>query len=670
MKWTAKSKEKAPALHERWPATHQFATDTFGNLNWCACEKECFSLALFEQLPPDETIKKRAHHHLVSPQKVRRTRTELSFLLPVLYSYFILDTMARFSWLYELARKPVPVKKEPPNFFHDASEVIVEKFHGASKVIVEKVQDASHVASAKFEETRQYVEEIDFESMRDTIQGKIQNATDAATDFVVSLDPREMPEDMIMPLAMAALVALVLVALLYRKRQLRLRHHAQYGDNAFPPFAPCNSFETVSALTGSEQPWFFKQCAEMVGPVFRLHLPFTKAPMFVAIGDVETAKEILQDPETVKPATMYSSIATIAGGPNIVSSEGIHWKLSRKCLSPAFMKSHLDRMHRVCKDQTEIWIESRLEPAIKAGNDFDVGEECMHLTIAIICRAAFEYKIKDGEAKALMKDLAAVSQDYAVDEIQNPLRKLMGPSRESAAARDRIQAFGKKILSSHRKQSKIRRTSTVVSKSIIACIDKSTTYEDDTHRIADIVMLLLSGHDTTAYTLAWILLELARNPHELKYLRDALGGNDDGLAQQMLKDILREGMRLRPVSPGIGVRMIGKDFYLKDKAIVIPKGSHIMFPSMVLTRNGVEDPETFRPSRWTEHPDRTFLPFSTGKRNCVGQALALAEVTWVLSRLCAKYVFEVVDEGKVEFCATLKCVGARLKAHRYEKSGY
>lgn len=140
------------------------------------------------------------------------------------------------------------------------------------------------------------------------------------------------------------------------------------------------------------------------------------------------------------------------------------------------------------------------------------------------------------------------------------------------------------------------------------------------------------------------------------------------IAQQMLRDILREGMRLRPVSPGIGVRVIGKDFYLKDKAMVIPKGSHVMFPSMVMTRSGVENPEEFRPSRWADHPDRNFLAFSTGKRNCIGQSLALAEVTWVLSRLCAKYDFEVVEEGKAEFCMTLKCVGAKLTAKHLPRS--
>jgi cytochrome P450 len=584
--------------------------------------------------------------------------------------------MASISWLYDLARRPVPVKQDPQAFIHETSNAMLEKLAEILAFALLKIEEARVLAGDKCGEARMYIEEIDFEGMRENVQNNLvilysslQGKVRIAADFVTSLDPKDFPAEMIMPSIMCLLGILALVGLLYRKRQQRIKHREQYGENVFPPYAPCSALETVSALTGREQPWFFKQCAEMVGPVFRLRLPFTKAPMFVAIGDVETAKEILQDPETVKPETMYRSIAAIAGGPNIVTSEGIHWKLSRKCLSPAFMKAHLDRMHRVCKDQTEEWIENRLEQSIRADESFDVGEECMFLTIAIICRAAFEYRIRDVEAKALIADLEAVSLDFGIDDIQNPLRMFFSPGSKSEGARSRIQAFGKKILTTYRKGNKMRRQSTApVKESIISLINKSANYEDDSHRVADIVMLLISGHDTTAYTLAWILLELARNPLELRQLRLALSGNDDGMAQQMLKDILREGMRLRPVSPGIGVRMIGKDFYLKDKAIVIPKGSHIMFPSMILTRSDVIDAEEFRPSRWAEHPTRTFLPFSTGKRNCVGQALALAEITWVLSRLCAKYDFAVEDEGKAVFCATLKCVGARLKARHWDRS--
>lgn len=130
----------------------------------------------------------------------------------------------------------------------------------------------------------------------------------------------------------------------------------------------------------------------------------------------------------------------------------------------------------------------------------------------------------------------------------------------------------------------------------------------------------------------------------------------------MLKDVLREGMRLRPATPGIGIRTVGRDFYMQDKSIVIPKGSQVVMPSLILTRFDVEDAESFRPSRWRDHPAKSFLLFSTGRRNCVGQSLALAEITWVLSRLCAKFEFDVVKEGSIEYCGTMKCIGTRLKA--------
>jgi cytochrome P450 len=245
---------------------------------------------------------------------------------------------------------------------------------------------------------------------------------------------------------------------------------------------------------------------------------------------------------------------------------------------------------------------------------------------------------------------------------------LLASTRRARLARTRLQDFGKKILHTYRKKRKVE-NSTAVSpnETILSCIVKSKKYEDDTRRIADIVMFLFSGVENTAYSLAWTIFELARNPRVASELNSALNGNNDQSAQEMLKDVLREGMRLRPPVPGIGIRTVGRDFYMKDKSIVIPKDSQIIVPSLVVTRFGVDDPEAFRPSRWRDHPDKSFLLFSTGRRNCIGQSLALAEITWVLSRLCAKFEFDVVDEGSVEYHGTMKCIGTRLRAKPLKK---
>ena len=459
------------------------------------------------------------------------------------------------------------------------------------------------------------------------------------------------------------------------KIRRRRRHKMLYGNNAFPPFARAGMLKTITTLmTSSQSPWFFKQCSDDINAsVFRLRLPFVRAPMVVAVGDLVTVKEILQDPGTIKSEAHFSSIGSVAGGgPNIVTSEGPQWKKSRKAVSPAFLKKHLDRMHHICREETEDWISNKLKRYIDKDKDFDIGKDMVRLTLSILCKAAFDYDIEPKETAAIGAELEIVSNEFGFEEMNCPLRArfgiLLSSTRRARLARTRLQDFAKKILHTHRKKKRLENSTAVsTDETILSCIVKSKKYENDSRRIADIVMFLFSGVEKTAYSLAWTIFELARNPKVASELNSALNGSNDKRAQEMLKDVLREGMRLRPPVPGIGIRTVGRDFYMKDMSIVIPKGSQIVVPSLVLTRFDVEDAEAFRPSRWRDHPDKSFLLFSTGRRNCVGQSLALAEITWVLSRLCAKYEFDVVNEGTVEYSGTMKCVGTRLKAQVIKK---
>jgi hypothetical protein len=100
-----------------------------------------------------------------------------------------------------------------------------------------------------------------------------------------------------------------------RKIKRRRRHKMLYGNNAFPPYARAGMTKTIAAMiTNSKSPWFFKQCSdEIQSSVFRLRLPFVKAPMVVAVGDLVTVKEILQDPGTIKSESHFKSIGSVAG---------------------------------------------------------------------------------------------------------------------------------------------------------------------------------------------------------------------------------------------------------------------------------------------------------------------------------------------------------------------
>ena len=453
--------------------------------------------------------------------------------------------------------------------------------------------------------------------------------------------------------------ALILINKVLGRRRKRELHKRLYGDKVLPPFAPYRITQSGKKLQN-----ILRQSADQVGPVFRLNVPFLSSPL-VAVGDIDLAKEILQDATSSKPESFYSNASRIVGNrSNVVTSDGAHWKMSRQGMSPAFAKEYLNRMHKACRDKTEEWINFKLEPSILADEPIDLSKEFTFLTLSIICKTAFEYSIKEKEAQKLIADLEIVTQQFASQQVRSPLRAAFSyfPSLIQAnKARKRVQGMGKKILQSYRNKP-LRLKSQA--ETIIGCIENNDQYASDDERIADIVMILFAGHETTAYSLAWVFLELARNPKESLRLRKALNGADDIRAQRLLKDVLREGMRLHPVYQGVGVRTAGRDYFVKDTAMVIPKGAQVMFPSIILTRHGVEDGEKFQPSRWTKHPNKSFLLFSSGKHNCMGQSLALAEMTWVLSRLCAQYELELVDEGKPQFSVFWKCTGAKIKLQR------
>jgi cytochrome P450 len=571
--------------------------------------------------------------------------------------------MATFSWLYELSRAPVPIKARPSSSFDILNYFSREWVPSIGLPdFNNEIEQVKSIALYTINQTCTGIDKrLHVLERYAAVEGRV-------ADYSQVVGLGHVSPGILLNTIIFLFIASFLTIVVTLRIQKRRRHKRLYGNNAFPPYTRATTVETIITLmNGSKAAFFYKQCAEQLGsPVFRLRLPLVKTPMYVAVGDLETAKEILQDPGTIKSEPMYASIAQIVGSnPNILTTEGPKWKTSRKAVSPAFLKRYLDRMHLICKTETEEWINNRLKIFVDLGQDFDITKEMVLLTLSILCSAALEYNIKPKEGEALVHELNILTREFAFEGVNRPWRGAFGifyPSvRRARLARTRVHEFAKKILQTYRLMKSAKTAAT--EETVIGCIARNKKYENDGHRIADIVMFLFAGVDNTADSLAWTMMELAEHPEELAKLKNALNGKDDFKAQEMLKDVLREGMRLRPPVPGIGLRTTGRDFYLKDKSIVIPKGSQVFFPSLVLTRYGVDDPEEFRPSRWREHPDKSFLLFSSGKRNCVGQSLAFAEITWVLSRLCAKYDFEVTDDGRTQIGATVKLVGARMRAH-------
>jgi len=436
------------------------------------------------------------------------------------------------------------------------------------------------------------------------------------------------------------------------------------NSKKYPPKCQVGIVESVKAIAGPEMPWFLIKCAKSLGYIFQLRLPLPGVPMVVCVGDADVAQDILRDSLTEKPMQVYSAFDSVTRGRSIITAKGSFWTHSRKNISRAFTTKHTNRMNQEALSKTKSWIEHKLQPMIDLGESFDIGKEMIELTLSIVIKAACDYEMNNQEASAYIHELELAIDDSLKTAV-NPLRRFLTPflqDRRAYKASKKVQDVAFKIMDNYRSKSSLTEGT------IIDLIMKNDLYKTDEERASIITGLIIGGYDTTGYALAWTLIELAQNPSIVECLRKDLSvlPQDKWKTSTVLKSVVKEGMRLHPPSLPGSVRVTGKDFSVENGGFMIPKGSIVFVPFVMLFHNpaNFKKPDEFIPSRWinpSSTSTKAFIPFSLGTRNCPGQALANAELHSVIAYLCAHYDFTVKDKGSFD---GLKPSGVRLVAQQ------
>ena len=214
---------------------------------------------------------------------------------------------------------------------------------------------------------------------------------------------------------------------------------------------------------------------------------------------------------------------------------------------------------------------------------------------------------------------------------------------------------------------------------------------------AELFGIIFAGHDSTSHSISWTIIEVCKRPDVLKKIQaeiDAVNPDKnnpftpDHFPQLVYLDyVIKEAMRVWPAVPLSSAKFIYSDF--PHENYILPKNSLVLLPTYALGRVGVQvfvyfvlsydrvchiayhlqDPDVFRPERWCpDSPDievlnKGFMPFSVGKRNCVGMNLALTEMKLVLSTLYRTFEFELASDVNWKFSLTLKPINVFLRAH-------
>ncbi|XP_043498368.1 probable cytochrome P450 4d14 [Polistes fuscatus] len=164
------------------------------------------------------------------------------------------------------------------------------------------------------------------------------------------------------------------------------------------------------------------------------------------------------------------------------------------------------------------------------------------------------------------------------------------------------------------------------------------------------------GSDTTAGTLAFLFLMVATFSEVQQQVYEELyqmyGSSDprnvpitleDIKKMKYLERVIKETLRLFPPAPILG-RVLQKEVRV-DENVVIPKDCSLLLIIFTFHRNDKywKDPLTFIPDRFLpgNYDPKCFLPFSAGRRDCMGQTLAMIDMKGIVATILRKCVVQI-----------------------------
>jgi cytochrome P450 len=460
-----------------------------------------------------------------------------------------------------------------------------------------------------------------------------------------------------------------------------------------PPMAPASFDQALKGINSKDAMYFLLEMAEKTkSDTFQLlKTPFLK---LYVLGDARTARDILEDETTSKIQSLYKTYNYITGARSLMSTaDGVDFNTLRQALiKPVFHQpAEVQRMNESFEEYAKDWIDNKLQSLAETGQLFDPTEEMRCLFFCAYMNSAFEYKADAEDYHTWRRNLDKALPELILKRGVSPLRKyydFFSPKTRLAkkASKD-LQSFAEEILHSYRNKADTNKSRATTIIKVIS--DKSGPYKSDKYRVAQIVDLIIASYITSSAVVSSAMIMIAKHPDIALKLQKELVEKASATPTSprnhqrpsntpYLRNIMKESTRL--FSPGASMnalRNTGKDFSIRDTKsnnirMVIPKGSAVLVPSVLMCRNSdtFHDPNAFVPERWdnanTDMEDSLIL-FSLGTRRCPGQPLASVQTYRILELILSKYAFHIESEGNFQFNGLMSSFyGARLYAKRID----
>lgn len=383
--------------------------------------------------------------------------------------------------------------------------------------------------------------------------------------------------------------------------------------------------------------------------------------------EAEDIKLLLVEKDFPKLPAAYDSLR-IALGDGLVTSSGHKWKSQRRLITPIFHFNNLKEYTSIMQKDAHVWLQHLRDLQGKRVNCFT---ECANITLNVIIDAAFGGDLDAEKMKELWGQFTPRFADYFFWDIVlgNKLNSYLPMAPWNKHILKPLKEIKKSILEAirERKEEVAKGSSTpqpTDRKNLLSALleakDENGSQMSDQQLLDESLTFLFAGHDTTSNLLSWTFYFLGKHPTVFRKLRqevddhmkDETPSKDELEKLVYCKNVLRESLRLRPPVPFVD-RYAARDCEIGG--VFVPAGTFV-FPFFLGVHCNPKywgsDSREFKPERHNsgEASSRSaysWLPFSAGSRNCIGQKFALMEAEELLASIVKNFDIQTYEEDDV-----------------------
>ncbi|OWF55819.1 cytochrome P450 4A25-like [Mizuhopecten yessoensis] len=386
------------------------------------------------------------------------------------------------------------------------------------------------------------------------------------------------------------------------------------------------------------------------------------SPIFMCVHP-DTTRVIFKSSEP-KPRDRMSIYQQIVPwiGEGLLVSNGKKWERNRRLLTLAFhfdvLRPYVKIYNRVADD-----LLKNLAKDSKDGKSIEIYETVGLATLDTMLRCAFSYDgrvQKQGDTHPYVLAVRNMTK-LASERILKPwlqwywVFRLTHAGKEFVRLACFVHEFAESLIAKRRKD--LETDPALLEKRYLDFLDILVTAKDEHGTgLSDLDIrhecdtFLFEGHDTTSSGLSWAIYCLARYPNYQQIvfneLQEVMGDRTDvewsDLANTpKLALFLKEVLRMYTPVPGVN-RVLTIPAEIDGN--VYPAGTEmsVSLRSTHYHPDVWEDTKTFKPERFLEDNSGgrdpfSYVPFSAGPRNCIGQNFAMNEMKVVISRVIRRF---------------------------------